>query len=148
MSTFSMLEISAGALTAERQRAEVVAANMANANTTRTPEGGPYKRKEVVFASSKMFPFQLALNQLTSGPTASAPSVRISRVVDDPTPAQMRYEPGHPDANAQGYVAYPNINPIQEMVDLMGATRAYQLNASAINATKQMLQQALEILQA
>jgi len=146
MSTFSLLEISASALSAERQRAEVVAANMANANTTRTPEGGPYRRKEVVFASSKMFPFQLALNQLTSLPGHSMPSVRISRVVDDPTPPQMRYEPGNPDANAQGYVAYPNINPIQEMVDLMGATRAYELNASAVNASKQMLQQALDIL--
>jgi flagellar basal-body rod protein FlgC len=146
MSTFSLLEISGAALSAERQRAEVVAANMANAGTTRTPEGGPYKRKEVVFASSKMYPFQLALNQLTAGPNHSMPAVRISRVVNDPNPPQMRYEPGHPDANAQGYVAYPNINPIQEMVDLMSATRAYQLNASAVTASKQMLQQALDIL--
>ena len=146
MSTFSMLEISAAALSAERQRAEVVAANMANSSTTRTPEGGPYRRKEVVFASSKMFPFQLALNQLSSLPGHGMPSVRISRVVNDPSPPQMRYEPGHPDANAQGYVAYPNINPIQEMVDLMSATRAYQLNASAVAASKQMLQQALDIL--
>jgi len=146
MSTFSMLEISAAALSAERQRAEVVAANMANSSTTRTPEGGPYRRKEVVFASSKMFPFQLALNQLASLPGHGTPSVRISRVVNDPSPPQMRYEPGHPDANTQGYVAYPNINPIQEMVDLMSATRAYQLNASAVSASKQMLQQALDIL--
>ena len=147
MSTFSMLEISAAALSAERQRAEVVAANMANSSTTHTPEGGPYRRKEVVFASSKMFPFQLALNQLSSLPGhGGMPSVRISRVVNDPTPPQMRYEPGHPDANPQGYVAYPNINPIQEMVDLMSATRAYQLNASAVAASKQMLQQALDIL--
>jgi flagellar basal-body rod protein FlgC len=146
MSTFSLLEISGAALSAERQRAEVVAANMANASTTRTPEGGPYRRKEVVFASSKMFPFQLALNQLTSLPGHSMPAVRISRVVNDRNPPQMRYEPGHPDANAEGYVAYPNINPIQEMVDLMSATRAYQLNASAVTASKQMLQQALDIL--
>jgi flagellar basal-body rod protein FlgC len=146
MSTFSLLEISGAALSAERQRAEVVAANMANASTTRTPEGGPYRRKEVVFASSKMFPFQLALNQLSSLPGHSMPAVRISHVVNDSNPPQMRYEPGHPDANAQGYVAYPNINPIQEMVDLMSATRAYQLNASAVTASKQMLQQALDIL--
>jgi flagellar basal-body rod protein FlgC len=108
MSTFSMLEISAGALSAERQRAEVVAANMANSSTTHTPEGGPYRRKEVVFASSKMFPFQLALNQLSSLPGhGSVPSVRISRVVNDPNPPQMRYEPGHPPAcdlqHAAGY---------------------------------------------
>jgi flagellar basal-body rod protein FlgC len=148
MSMFSMLEISGSALSAERQRAEVVAANMANANTTHMADGkGPYKRKEVVFSSSKMFPFQLALNQLGSAPGGrGTPTVRISRVVDDPAPPQMRYEPGHPDANDQGYVAYPSINPIQEMVDLMGAVRAYQLNAAAVNASKQLLQQALDIL--
>jgi flagellar basal-body rod protein FlgC len=146
MSTFSMLEISGAALSAERQRAEVVAANLANANTTHTTAGGPYRRKEVVFASSRMYPFQLALNQLNSPPAHSTPAVRILRVINDPSAPQMRYEPGHPDANAQGYVAYPNINPIQEMVDLMDATRAYQLNASAVNAAKQMLQQALDIL--
>jgi flagellar basal-body rod protein FlgC len=146
MSTFSLLEISGAALSAERQRAEVVATNMANANTTRTPEGGPFRRKEVVFVGSKMFPFQLALNQLSSLPGHTTPSVKILRVIKDPTPPQMRYEPGHPDANPQGYVAYPNINPIQEMVDLMDATRAYQLNASAVNSSKQMLQQALDIL--
>ena len=145
MSMFSMLETSGSALTAERQRAEIVAANMANSNTTRTAEGGPYRRKEVVFASSRMFPFQLALNQANSL-GSHAPTVRVARVVNDPTPAQMRYEPRHPDANEQGYVAYPAINPIQEMVDLMGATRAYQLNASAVNASKQLLQAALDIL--
>jgi flagellar basal-body rod protein FlgC len=142
---FSMLEISGSALSAERERAEVVAANLANANTTKTSSGGPYRRKEVVFAGSRMFPFQLALNQVSSLP-GSVPTVRIARVVNDPTPAQMRYEPGNPNANKQGYVAYPAINPIQEMVDLMGATRAYQLNASAVSASKQMLQEALDIL--
>lgn len=146
MSMFSMLEISGSALSAERQRAEVVAANMANSNTTHTDKGGPYRRQEVIFSSGKMFPFQLALNQLSSLPAGKTPTVRISRVVDDPSPAQMRYEPSHPDADAQGYVAYPNINPIQEMVDLMGAVRAYQLNAAAVNASKQLLQQALDIL--
>ncbi len=145
MGLFSMLETSGSALTAERQRAEIVAANMANSNTTRTAEGGPYHRKEVVFSSSRMSPFQLAMDQSNTLP-GRAPMVRIARVINDPAPAQMRYEPGHPDANEQGYVAYPAINPIQEMVDLMGATRAYQLNASAVNASKQLLQTAIDIL--
>ena len=143
---FSMLEISGSAMSAERQRAEVVAANLANANTTRTAEGGPYKRKEVVFASSGASPFRLAFQRISHLLSNSNPAVRVARVVADPASPLMRYEPGHPDANGQGYVAYPAINPIQEMVDLMGAVRAYQLNASAVNASKQMFQQAIDIL--
>jgi len=141
---FSMLQISGSAMSAERQRAEVVAANLANANTTRTPDGGPYRRKEVVFASQGASPFRLALQR--AGHLAGNAAVRVARVVADPASPLMRYEPGHPDANAQGFVAYPAINPIQEMVDLMGAVRAYQLNASAVNASKQMFQQAIDIL--
>ena len=143
---FSMLQISGSAMSAERQRAEVVAANLANANTTRTTEGGPYRRKEVVFSSTGSSPFRLAMQRiglLLGAPTAA---VRVANVVSDPASPLMRYEPGHPDANPQGYVAYPAINPIQEMVDLMGAVRAYQLNASAVNASKQMFQQAIDIL--
>ena len=146
MSIFSTLEISGSALAAERQRAEVVAANMANAETTHTPEGGPYRRKEVVFASSGNLPFRMMLAGFHPTLTNAMPAVRVQRVVDDPTPPLMRYQPGHPDANKDGFVAYPAINPIQEMVDLMGAVRSYQLNASAITASKQMLQQAMELL--
>jgi len=145
MKLFSALEISGSALGAERQRAEVVVANMANAENTRTASGAPYRRKQVVFASSANTPFPFVLagfNRLAGG----LPGVKLQRVVDDPTPPLMRYEPGHPDANAQGFVAYPAINPITEMVDLMGAVRAYQLNASAITASKQMIQQAIELL--
>jgi flagellar basal-body rod protein FlgC len=146
MSMFSALEISGSALTAERQRAEVVAANMANAETTHTPTGGPYRRKEVVFASSGNLPFRMMLAGFHPTLSGNQPAVRVQRVVDDPTPSLMRYDPGHPDANKDGYVAYPNINPVQEMVDLMGAVRSYQLNASAITATKQMIQQSIELL--
>jgi len=146
MSIFSTLEISGAALSAERQRAEVVATNMANAETTHTPEGGPYRRKEVVFSSNGNMPFRMMLAGFHNLPGNTMPAVRVERVVDDPTPALMRYEPGHPDANKEGYVAYPAINPIQEMVDLMSAVRSYQLNAAAVNASKQMIQQALEIL--
>jgi len=145
MGLFDTLEVSGSALSAERQRAEVVATNLANAETTHTAEGGPFHRKEVVFSSQQPSPFRLMFAGLNhnSGPVAG---VRITQVVDDPTPPVMRYEPGHPDANKDGYVAYPAINPVQEMVDLMGAVRAYQLNASAVTATKQMIQQSLDIL--
>ena len=146
MSIFSTLELSGSALAAERQRAEVVAANMANAETTHTATGGPYRRKEVVFSSSGNLPFRMMLAGFHSTLSGAMPAVRVRQVVDDPTPPLLRYDPGHPDADKDGYVAYPAINPIQEMVDLMGAVRSYQLNASAITATKQMIQQSLELL--
>jgi flagellar basal-body rod protein FlgC len=144
MSMFSALEISGSAMGAERQRAEVVATNMANAETTRTPSGGPFRRKEVVFSGASNSPFQLLLTGFRRLTGRSA--VHVSKVVNDPSPPIMRYEPGHPDADKSGYVAYPAINPIEEMVDLMGAARAYQLNAAAVGATKQMIQGAMDIL--
>jgi flagellar basal-body rod protein FlgC len=146
MSIFSVLEISGSALAAERERAEVVAANMANAETTHTESGGPYRRKEVVFASSGDMSFRMMLAGFHPGLANMIPAVRLQRVMDDPTAPLKRYEPGHPDADKDGYVAHPAINPVQEMVDLMGAVRSYQLNASAITASKQMIQQALELL--
>jgi flagellar basal-body rod protein FlgC len=146
VSIFSTLEISGSALSAERQRAEVVAANMANAETTHTPAGGPYRRKEVVFQTTGNLPFRMMLAGFHSTLNGALPAVRVQRVVDDTTPPLMRYDPGHPDANKEGYVAYPAINPVQEMVDLMGAVRSYQLNASAITASKQMIQQSIDLL--
>lgn len=146
MGPFDMLKISASALSAERQRSEVIAANMANAETTHTDAGGPFRRKEVVFSSANNASFGLAFASANSGSTKSPGAVRVSQVIDDPTPPVMRYEPGHPDADKDGYVAYPAINPVQEMVDLMGSTRAYQLNASAVSAAKQMIQQSIDIL--
>jgi flagellar basal-body rod protein FlgC len=143
---FTALEVSGSALGAQRQRAEVVAANMANAETTHTPAGGPYRRKEVVFQSSGNQPFRTMLADYNRFGTSNVQAVKVREVVDDPTPALMRYEPGHPDADKNGYVAYPNINPTQEMVDLMGAMRSYQLNASAVAATKQMIQQSISLL--
>ena len=146
MSIFSTLDISGSALAAERQRAEVVAANMANSETTHTAKGGPYRRQEVVFSSTGNMPFRMMLAGLHPGMESALPAVRVQRVIDDPTPPLKRYDPGHPDADKDGYVAYPAINPVQEMVDLMGAVRSYQLNASAVNASKQMIQQSLELL--
>jgi flagellar basal-body rod protein FlgC len=169
MNLFAMMETSGSAMQAERMRAEVVAANMANAETTRTATGGAYRRQHVVFAANPGDPeFADSLNAAAgttafgtaapgtlasapllplhlnnSGPVA--PGVRIAAVVEDPAPPLKRYDPGHPDAGADGYVSYPDINPITEMVDLMGATRAYGLNSSAVQAEKGMITAALEI---
>lgn len=146
MGLFDMLAISASALSAERQRAEVTSANLANAETTHTDTGGPYVRKEVVFSASNALPFSTVLNRMGRFGQAPAGSVQLTQVVDDTTPPVMRYEPGNPDADGNGMVAYPAINPVTEMVDLMGAVRSYQLNASAVTAAKQMIQQSLDIL--
>jgi len=148
MNLFGMLELSGSALTAERQRAEVVAANMANAETTRTePGGGPYRRQLVVFRSQRMPRFPLLLADASGGlPDQSARGVRVSQVIADSAAPLERYQPGHPDADSKGYVAYPAINPVEEMTDLLGAARAYELNASAVQAAKTMLQQSLDLL--
>jgi len=164
MNLFGLMETSGSAMEAERMRAEVVAANMANAETTRTAEGGPYRRQEVVFAAGRgdqgfLDSMTAATNAgaATAGATglpprlplagvgAVAPGVHIAEVVEDPAPPLKRYDPGHPDAGPDGYVAYPDINPLTEMVDLMGATRAYGLNGSAVQAEKGMIASALEI---
>jgi len=147
MNLFGMFQISSSALEAERVRAEVATSNLANAETTRTPEGGPYQRRMVVFNAQPQSQFHLLLASNMGGSGLQpAGGVHIGDVVNDPTPPLRRYEPGHPDADADGYVAYPAINPVQEMVDLMGAERSYELNASAVQAAKQMIQQSLQIL--
>ncbi|MFZ0286550.1 MAG: flagellar basal body rod protein FlgC [Terriglobales bacterium] len=143
MNLFGMLEVSGSALTAERQRAEVVTSNMANAETTRTPEGGPYRRQLVVFQTRRMPRFPLSLANFGSG---SPRGVEVSQVVADPKPAIERYQPGHPDADAKGYVAYPAIDPVEETADLLGAVRAYELNASAVQSTKTMIQESVDLL--
>lgn len=143
MNLFGMLEVSGSALAAERWRAEVVAANMANAETTRTPQGGAYRRQLVIFRARTMPRFPLLLAALHQGAQAG---VQVERVVGDASPMPRRYEPGHPDADSSGYVTYPNVNPVMEMTDLLSAVRAYQLNASAVQAAKNMIQQSLQIL--
>jgi flagellar basal-body rod protein FlgC len=144
MNLFGMLEVSGSALSAERQRAEIVTSNMANAETTRTPDGGPYRRKLAVFQSQDAPRFS---RLLTAGlRTSDSPGVRVAQVVADPSPPEMRYQPGSPDADPQGFVAYPNIDPVNEMVDLMGAVRAYEMNSTAVQATKQMIQQSIDLL--
>ena len=146
MGLFDMLSVSASGLSAERQRAEVASTNLANAETTHTDTGGPYVRKEVVFSGSNPSPFSTVLNRLGRFGHASAGSVQVTQVVEDTTAPVMHYEPGNPDADKNGMVAYHAINPVSEMVDMMGAVRSYQLNASAVNAAKQMIQQSIDIL--
>jgi flagellar basal-body rod protein FlgC len=145
MNLFGVMEISSSALTAQRQRAEVVASNLANAETTRTPAGGPYKRQHVVFATQR--PAVSAFARILAGfSSRRARGVRVEKVVTDKTPPVTRFDPSHPDADANGYVAYPAINPIEEMANLMGAARAYELNVAATQATKSMIVQSLDIL--
>jgi flagellar basal-body rod protein FlgC len=151
MNLFGMLEVSGSALAAERWRAEVVSANMANAETTRTPQGGAYRRQLLVFRAQPMprFPMMLAAMHSDVAGTISGHvpgGVRVDQVVADQSPMPRRYEPGHPDADSAGYVTYPNVNPVMEMTDLLSAVRAYQLNASAVQAAKSMIQQSLQIL--
>jgi len=154
MNLFGMMDASGEAMQAERMRAEVVAANMANAETTRTAAGGPYHRQHVVFAADQGDPQFLDTMNAAAGSsppalnltgTAVAPGVHIAQVIQDPAPPLKRYDPGHPDAGPDGYVSYPDINPLTEMVDLMGATRAYGLNGSAVQAEKTMIVAALDI---
>jgi flagellar basal-body rod protein FlgC len=144
MNLFGMLEVSGSALGAERWRAEVVAANMANAETTRTAEGGAYRRQMLVFRAEPMQRFPVMLARLRKASPDGG--VRVERVVADMSPMPSRYEPGHPDADGQGYVSYPNVNPVMEMADLLSAVRAYQLNAAAVQAAKSMIQTSLQIL--
>jgi len=147
MNLFGAMEVSGSALEAERIRAEVVAANMANAETTRTADGGPYRRQHVVFTSEA--PQQSFASQFmgqTGSADVQAGGVRVSAVVADQGPPLRRYDPGAPDADKDGYVSYPDINPLTEMVDLMGATRAYGLNSSAVQAEKGMVSASLDIL--
>jgi flagellar basal-body rod protein FlgC len=137
--------ITASALTAEKLRMDVISNNIANADTTRTIEGGPYIRQRVVFApridATPEFAPMLA-NMTAQGMPVG---VRVTGIIKDPSPPRMVYDPGHPDANSEGYVAYPNVNAVNEMVDLISASRAYEANITAFNATKSMALQALTI---
>jgi len=138
------LAISASALRAERLRLDVIASNLANASTTRTAEGGPYRRRNVIFVSQALEgDFQAELENMAEAGLRHG--VAVAGVVEDQSPFRQVFEPSHPDANAEGYVSYPNVNPVAEMVDLMAATRAYEANVQAVNATKRMAEAALSI---
>jgi len=137
------MQIAASGLTAQRARMEAIASNLANAETTRTAAGGPYVRKRVVLEAA---PTPTSFEQLLSGAKSQAPpAVRVRAITPDPRPPRLVYDPGHPDANPDGFVAMPNVNTLEEMTDMMTAMRTYEANVKAVQATKHMARAALEI---
>jgi flagellar basal-body rod protein FlgC len=138
MNFFDMMNVSASGLTAQRTRMETVASNLANAYTTRTPEGGPYRRRDVMFQSVAPRSFKNEMDAALQG-------VKVSEVVTDPSPFRLRYEPGNPDADKDGNVQYPNVEPLVEMVNLVSSTRSYEANLTVIEATKSLMLRTLEI---
>lgn len=144
MDFFSSMEISSSALTAERTRMNLISSNIANANSTRTPEGGPYKRKDAVFASSSS-PEGSFRSALQKASQKSPVGVEVVQIVEDQNPPRLQYDPSHPDADQQGYVAMPNVNVVEEMADMIVATRAYEANVTAVQAAKSMALKTLEI---
>ena len=143
MSLFSALSVGASGMAAQRARAELLVENLANAETTRTPEGGPYRRKDAVFQSTSVgSPFSSVFGQEME----AANGVSVAAVVTDMRDPEKRYLPGHPDADANGYVAFPRVNAAEDMVDLMGAARGYEANVAAIGAVKDMIQRSIDLL--
>ncbi len=159
---YAAMDISATGLTAQRTRMNITAANIANAESTRTEEGGPYRRQQVIFSPSKRASFVTMLQEehlriqeshrdhfdnrhTLLSREAYARGVEVAAIVKDPAPPRLIYEPEHPDADANGFVAYPNINMVTEMMNMMLATRAYEANVTALENTKTMMQSALQI---
>jgi len=135
MDPFGIFKVSASGLQAQRQRMNLIASNMANAHTTRTENGGPYRRKDAVFS----------VQPISSNPGEGLEGVQVVDVQEDQMPPQMVYDPGHPDADKDGYVASPNISVIEEMANMMMASRAYEANVAAFNISKAMLMKTFEI---
>ncbi len=142
MDFFSAMEISASGLTAERERVNVASSNVANAHTTRSANGGPYKRRDVVLSSQPQSPL---LPGGLAGKREQIFSVAVDKITEDTRPPRLEYDPGHPDANAQGYVAYPNVNVVEEMVDMITASRAYQAGMTALDAAVSLSEKSLSI---
>jgi flagellar basal-body rod protein FlgC len=142
MNLLSALSISASGMSAQRQRTELLVENLANSDTTRTPEGGPYRRKDAVFVSD---PSATQFSSLFESEMEGGSGVRVAQIVTDTRDPDKRYLPGHPDADKDGYVAYPKMNPAEDMVDLLGASRGYQANVSAVSAVKDMIQRSLDL---
>ena len=142
MSLLSVLSVSASGMSAQRTRAELLVENLANSETTRTPDGGPYRRKDAIFSSSPQTSPFAAVFQTEMG----ANGVDVADILEDTSEPQKRYLPGHPDADKDGYVAFPNINPAEDMADLMGASRGYQANVAAMSAIKDMILHSIDLL--
>jgi flagellar basal-body rod protein FlgC len=148
MGMFDALGISASGMTAERTRMDVVANNLANSQTTRGADGQPFRRQEVILQSQSQS-FAATLNREVGErlrPTGTPRGVRVAEVAEDPTPNRLIYDPGHPDANAEGYISMPNVNPVTEMVDLIASSRSYEANANAMQTAKQMFTKTVDLL--
>ena len=141
MDIFASFHVSASALKAQTTRLDTISSNLANVDTTSTPEGGPYKKKSVYF-QSKPISFR---EQLDSNVKGSVQGVEVKRILEDQDPPRKVFNPSHPDADKDGYVALPNISVLKEMVDMMSATRSYEANVTAIKSEKRMIQKALAI---
>lgn len=141
MDIFTTFDIAASGLKAQRTRLNTISSNMANAETTSTPEGGPYKKKSVVFQSEPVS-FK---NQLRQSLNNQAEGVKVAKIIEDNEQPQQIYNPSHPDADEDGYVGMPNVSILKEMVDMMSATRSYEANTTVIKSAKRMAMKALEI---
>lgn len=139
MNLLTAMDVNASGLVAQRKRVELSSSNLANSQTTRTDEGGPYRRRDVVFQTAS---FQ---DSLGAAMGAGVEGVEVSEVVEDPSPFDRRYEPGHPDADKEGYVSYPNVNVMAEMANLVSASKSYEANIAAIGIVKAMITRTLEI---
>ncbi len=138
---FNVFEVSASGMEAQRLRMNIIASNLANVQTTRTAAGGPYRRKDVVF-TTRANAFSGALD---ASRDSYAVGVKVAGIINDSRPFKYAYEPGHPDADTSGYVAYPNVNAVEEMVNMISASRSYEANVTAFKASKEMANKALEI---
>ena len=143
MDLFTSMNVSSSALSAERTRMNLISSNLANANTTKTPEGGPYKRKDAVFSATD--PTDKFGKALKGAAMQQLKQVTVTEIVEDKNPPRMVFDPGHPEANQEGYVAMPNVNVVEEMADMINATRAYEANVMAAQAAKNMALKTLEI---
>jgi len=143
MDFFDAISASSSGLSAQRLRMNLISGNLANVNTTRTREGGPYRRKEAIFTAR---PLEDSFKKILANRQRKQLSiVQVDRVIEDSNPPVMKYDPGHPDADDKGYVAMPNINVMEEMVNMISATRGYEANVTALKAAKEMASTALEI---
>lgn len=140
MSFLTTLDISASGMNSQRTRMNVIAGNVANLNVTRTPEGGPYRRKDVIFQTIKIKSFASELNSAMIGE-----GVEVTSIYEDSSPFIKKYEPNHPDADADGFVSYPNVNIVEEMTNLVSASRSFEANVMVVQATKDMALKALQI---
>lgn len=146
MTIFNTMNISARGMTAQRLRMDIISQNLANINTTRTEDGGPYRRKTVIFEEiEQKNSFNNVFNKYMNEYTSKGGGVKATRIVEDQSPLITVYDPTHPDANEEGYVSMPNVNSLEEMTNLISANRSYEANVTAFNATKGMISKALEI---